>query len=75
MSNFSYVKALEAEVADLKAEMVELSAKIPAKADEASGERTNPSAGSETLVAAFTAGAIGLIAGYALAARGNLMRF
>lgn len=72
MPNFSYVKALEAEVADLKAELVELSAKI--RPESRGNSSTDPFSGSEPLVAAFTAGALGLLAGYALGTRGYLSR-
>ena len=74
MTNFSYIKALEAEVADLKAEIVELSARLPASDDRA-GRADDDGEGrpAALLVTALSSILFGLLAGRLLGGRGRLL--
>jgi hypothetical protein len=70
MASFSYVKALETEIADLKAEIVELSGKLEGDLSNARDEAVNALSPSKDVVAtAMFAGLAGLVVGHALGSR------
>lgn len=68
MTNYSYIKALEGEVADLKAELVELSGQLADAQSELVDDAEDFLAKAPWLPAAFSATLVGLAAGYLIGA-------